>query len=294
MKHLIQILFFLIATAKAFSQEADLLSSLEPDKPVRTPVTNAFKSSRVINGHSIEFIGKGVIDFRILHRFGTVKQGLSDLFGLDDASMRIGLDYGLGKHVTIGVGRSTLNKELDGLIKVRVLQQSQGPASSFLSIVLVAGATINTLKNNDPNKKVDFASRVAYYYQAIFGRKFSERFSFQVSPTMLHRNIVAKEDENDIYAVGIGGRFKITKRIAFVIDYYQLINGFPEKENENPLSVGFDIETGGHVFQLHFSNATGMNERAFLTETTNKWGKGEVRFGFNLSRVFTLSKKHHQ
>ena len=136
-------------------------------------------------------------------------------------------------------------------------------------------------------------SRMSYYYQMILGRKFTSKFSLQFTPTLLHRNLVAANDENDIYAVGVGTRYKLSKRIAFVVDYFYLINGLPAEKNENPLSVGFDIETGGHVFQLHFSNAVGMNERAFLTETTGKWSKGEVRFGFNLSRVFTLSKHHN-
>jgi len=133
---------------------------------------------------------------------------------------------------------------------------------------------------------------MAFYNEVIIGRKFSEQFSLQVSPIFIHRNLVQlATEENNVYAIGVGGRFKLSKRIAFVADYHYIAKGLDKKIFKDPLSVGFDIETGGHVFQLHFSNATGMNEKAFITNTTSDWGKGEVRFGFNLSRVFTIAKK---
>ncbi|MEP6749335.1 MAG: DUF5777 family beta-barrel protein, partial [Bacteroidota bacterium] len=254
-------------------------------------VTNAFKSSRVINGHSMEMIGAGVLDFRILHRFGPVNQGVRQFFGLDQASFRMGFDYGISKNFTIGIGRSTINKDLDGFLKYRVLQQSKGPGSSPVSIVLVAGMSIQTYKNTDSSKELTLTSRTGYYYQVIVGRKLSQKFSLQLSPTLVHRNEVLPEDKNDIYAVGVGGRYKFSKRMALVVDYFYVTNGLPHSAGTNPLSVGIDIETGGHVFQLHFSNSSGMNERAFITETTNKWGKGDIQFGFNLSRVFNIKKK---
>lgn len=130
------------------------------------------------------------------------------------------------------------------------------------------------------------------YFQAVIGRKFSDRITLQVTPTMVHNNLVALQTQpNDVYAVGFGGRVKFSKRMAFTWDYFYLVNGIRKGVNYNPLSVGFDIETGGHVFQLHFSNSTGMNERAFITETNNSWGKGEIRFCFNLSRVFQIANK---
>lgn len=283
--------FFCTAIAVSAQDETSLLNELEQDKPKKEFVSNAFKSSRVINGHSMEFIGKGVLDFRILHRFGRVSQGVSQLFGLDQASMRMGFDYGLAKNLSIGIGRSTLKKEVDGFIKYRPVWQSKGPGAVPFSLVLVAGMSAHTLKNTDPSRKETFTTRSAYYYQAIVGRKFTERLSLQLSPTLVHRNIVEAADINDIYALGIGGRMKLTKRMALVADYFYAMNGFPGEKGINPLSVGIDIETGGHVFQLHFSNTAGMNERSFITETTERWGKGDLRFGFNLSRVFTLDKK---
>jgi hypothetical protein len=285
-------IIILLAVQQRLHAQDDLLKGVEDTTPHKQYVTNAFKSSRVINGQSMEFIGKGVLDVRILHRFGDISQGISQFYGLDQASMRLGFDYGLGKSLTIGVGRSTTEKELDGFIKYRPIWQATGPGGSPVSVVLVAGMTIQTYQNLDTSKTFTFSDRSAYYYQVIVGRKFTERITLQVSPTVVHRNEVAANDVNDIYAVGLGGRYKFTKHMALVVDYFYVANGLPHSTGTNPLSVGIDIETGGHVFQLHFSNTSGMNERAFITETTNKWGKGQIQFGFNLSRVFTVKKKH--
>jgi hypothetical protein len=274
-------------------QAQELLSMIDnKEEKKKEFVRNAFKSSRVINGHSMEFIGKGVLDVRILHRFGELNSGANNLFGLDEANMRLGFDYGLSDRLTVGVGRSTAGKELDGFLKFRPVWQSTGPGSFPFSIVLVTGITVGTIPWTDTTHTHTFNHRMAFYNEVIIGRKFSEQFSLQVSPIFIHRNLVAlATDENNVYAIGVGGRFKLSKRIAFVADYHYIARGLDKKIYKDPLSVGFDIETGGHVFQLHFSNATGMNEKAFITNTTGDWGKGEVRFGFNLSRVFTVSKK---
>lgn len=251
--------------------------------------TAAFKSTRVINGQSMELLGKGVLDVRILHRFGLLSNGADNFFGLDEASMRMGFDYGLTDNLTIGVGRSTLNKELDAFLKFRALRQADGGLP--FSVIWVSGVTLHTMKWADTSRKNYFSSRLAYYNQVIIGRKFSNAFSLQLSPIMVHRNLVTNaDDENNTWALGIGGRLKLTKRTAFVVDYHPILAG-REPGTKDPLSVGFDIETGGHVFQLHFSNSTGMNEKAFLTGTTDDFWKGDIRFGFNLSRVFQIRKK---
>jgi Membrane bound beta barrel domain (DUF5777) len=272
-------------------QAQDLLDLVGTDKPKREIVKNAFKSTRVINGHSIEFLSPGTMDLRILHRFGLLDQGAKNFYGLDQATMRLGFDFGILHNLMVGVGRSTYKKEIDGFIKFAPIMQSTGSHSFPLTISGVAGMTLNTLPYADTSITNFFTSRLAYYFQMSFGRKFSEAITLQFTPTMVHNNLVPFETQpNNVYSVGVGGRIKFTKRIAFTWDYFYLINGITEKVNYNPLALGIDIETGGHVFQLHFSNSTGMNERAFITETTNTWGKGEIRWGFNLSRVFQIKK----
>lgn len=288
-------LLALLLHPSLFAQDQDLLKLVSgDDKPQKERIKYAFKSPRVINSHSMEFLNPGTMDFRILHRFGQLDQGYKNFFGLDQASMRLGFDFGVFHNLMFGVGRSTYKKELDGYIKFAPMLQSTGPWSSPVTVALVAGMTLDGTPWADPDRKNFFTSRLAYYFQAIIGRKFSEAFTLQVMPTMVHRNIVPLEtDPNNVYAVGVGGRIKLSKRIAFTWDYTHVVTGMPDSGYYHPLSIGFDIETGGHVFQLHFSNATGMNERAFITETTGQWGKGEIRFGFNLSRVFQIRKQRH-
>jgi hypothetical protein len=285
--------------SSGYAQEKDLVKELGNEKPKKQYVYNAFKSTRVIMSQSMEMLKPGVLDFRILHRFGNVNRGLYEFFGLDQATFRLSFDYGITDDLSIGIGRSSHKKELDGFIKYRILHQSTGPGALPLSVVAVAGTTVNTLKWADTTRKNHFSSRLAYFGQLIVGRKFSEALTIQIMPTLVHRNLVfTNDDHNDVYAAGIGGRLKLTKYVSLNVDYYHVFNmdnyytsvrdKIPLK---NPLSIGFDIQTGGHVFQLHFTNAVGMNERVFLTETTNDWGKGDIQFGFNISRVFQIGKK---
>jgi hypothetical protein len=239
-------------------------------------------------------LGKGLLDLRILHRFGLLNSGIKNLFGLDQASFRLGFDYGITKNLTVGIGRSTLQKELDGLVKWRIIQQVRGYKAFPVSIIWVSGVTVNTASAPAGENSKSVSDRTGYYHELIVGRKFSEKFSFQLSPILVHRNRIpatSDAEKNEVFALGAGLRFKLSKRIAFIADYDYVLSGLDKNIYKNPLGIGFDIETGGHVFQLHFSNSTGLNENAFLTHSTNKWAKGEINFGFNLSRVFSI-KKH--
>lgn len=291
MKKLIFGLLLLSLVSDKLLAQDNLLSLIEKDSiGQKEHVTSAFKSTRVINGHSMELLARGVLDVRILHRFGEVSSGANNLFGLDQANMRFGFDYGILNNLTAGIGRSNVGKELDGFLKFRPVWQSKGRGAFPLSVILISGITLSTQPWSDTARKDYFSSRMGFYSEIIIGRKFSERFSFQLSPIFVHRNIVPlATDKNDVYALGIGTRIKLSKRMAFVADYHYIIQGLDKTIYKDPLSLGFDIETGGHVFQLHFSNSTGMNEKAFITGTTGNWAKGEIRFGFNLSRVFTIS-----
>ncbi|MFL5742627.1 MAG: DUF5777 family beta-barrel protein [Flavisolibacter sp.] len=279
-----------------FAQDEDLLKLAGNDKPKKEYVYGAFKSTRVIMSQSMEMLRPGVLDFRILHRFGLVSGGAYEFFGLDGgAAVRLGLDYGISNKISVGIGRSS-NKELDGFFKYRPIQQSTGPSSSPVSLVLVVGSTMSIKTFPENQGKYEFTDRLSYFYQAIVGRKFSKNFTLQIMPIFLHRNRVdTTGDHNDIFAPGIGGRIKVSKRVSLNADYYYVIH----KDNGlypyvtalyNPMSIGVDIETGGHVFQLHFTNSKGLNERYFLTDTEYSWTKGDIFLGFNISRAFQIKK----
>ncbi|HLG41447.1 MAG TPA: DUF5777 family beta-barrel protein [Chitinophagaceae bacterium] len=282
----------LLGCSSLYAQDEDLLKLVADDKPQKEIVKNAFKSPRIINGHSMEFLRPGTMDFRILHRFGQLDQGYKNFFGLDQASMRMGFDFGILKNLMVGVGRSTYKKELDAYFKYAPFLQSKGKASFPFTIAIVSGMTMDGMPWADPDRQNFFASRLGYYFQTIIGRMITEKLTLQLTPTLVHQNLVKlAADSNNIFALGMGGRFRLSRRISFTWDYYHVYNHLKDEDYQDPLSVGIDIETGGHIFQLHFSNSTGMNERAFITETTGKWDKMEIRFGFNLSRVFQLKKK---
>ncbi len=275
----------------------DLMAMLEQEvigdsKSKTTYATATFKTTRLINGHTVENVGKGVMDVKISHRFGKVNNGGYELFGLDNATMRMGIDYGITKFLMIGIGRSTYQKTYDAFFKLKLLRQSSGKRRMPFTVSYIPTIAYKTLRDNDTSRKNYLSSRLYYTHQLIIGRKFSEGTSFQLLPTYSHRNLVkfAKES-NELFAIGIGGRQKITKRLSLNAEYYYQLPDYKLTGTSNSLSVGVDIETGGHVFQLHFTNSQGMNERTFISETTGKWEKGDIYFGFNISRVFTIGKR---
>ena len=276
-----------------FAQD-DLMNIINQDSTKEINYTTAtFKSTRVMNGHSIERMVPGQLDVRISHRFGTLNSGGYNFFGLDQSNIHLGLEYGIFKWLMIGVGRSEFEKTYDGFAKFSILRQSSGAKVMPVSISVVTSIALKTLKFADQTRTNYFTSRLAYVTQILVARKINEAFSVQLTPSYLHRNLVATElDPNDIYALGAGARLKLSKRISLNGEYYYIANPktYMSQQIYNPLSLGFDIETGAHVFQLFFTNTLGMTEKQFIGATTGQWKKGDIHFGFNISRVFTLKK----
>jgi hypothetical protein len=282
----------LLAFSISVSAQDDLMKMLEEEtkedhKPDFTTAT--FKTTRIINGHSIENVAPGVLDLRISHRFGYINGGIYELFGLDQATMRLGLDYGVSKRWMIGIGRSTYQKQFDGFSKIKLLRQTQDHMP--VSVSVVSSLMYKSLKFEDPARENYLSSNLSYAGQFLVARKFSEGVSLQFMPTIIHYNLVKGANEsNDIFAIGAGGRVKISKRVSINAEYYYQLPQFQFQETRNAIAIGFDIETGGHVFQLNFTNSTGLTERSYISETTGKFFDGDIRFGFTISRVFTLVK----
>mgnify|MGYP002777116535 FL=1 len=293
------IIFFLpacaVITAKAQDIDLDKMLEEEQKKEKKNKVqytVATFKTTRLINGHSIENTAPGILDLKIQHRFGQLNAGLYELFGLDNASMRWGFDYGITPRLSVGFGRSTYQKQYDAFVKYKILRQSTGRVTMPLSMSFVGSAMIQTLKWTDPNRENYFSSRLYYAYQLLVARKFSENTSLQLMPTLVHHNLVPlASDPNDIIAIGVGGRQKISKRVSLNVEYYYQLPQFKLSNTTNSLSFGVDIETGGHVFQLHITNSPGMTERTFISENFGTWSNGDILFGFNISRVFSFKKK---
>lgn len=268
-------------------------------------VTGAFKATTVINLQSVEKKATGALEFRISHRFGPLNGGTYQIFGLDQATMRLSLEYGINRFLSAGFGRSNLEKTYDFYAKSVILPQQRGAKNIPFSLLYYFNMAINGLKWQDTSRMNYFSSRLSYVHQVIMGGKISKGLSLQLSPTVVHKNLVpTNRDQNDgglfglnnTYALGLGGRMKLTKSTALTGEYIYRI---PTKDRNAPtwspfynsLSLGVDIETGGHVFQLHLSNSAGMFDRAVITETGKKWGDGGIHFGFNITRDFQL-KRH--
>jgi hypothetical protein len=284
--------FFLCSCNLTFAQGLlDELDEIAPTDQETDYTTATFKTSRIVNGQSIENIAQNNLLFVIAHRFGPVSNGIYDLFGLDQASMRMGLEYGLTSWLTVSVGRSTFQKTYDGFVKAKLLRQSTGKVNMPVSVSYFGSTAINSLRWTNPDRINYFTSRLSYAHQLLIARKFNSSISLQLSPTVIHKNLVpTTDDQNTSYAMGVGGRFKLTQRVSFNSEYFYLLPGKTADDNHDSFSLGFDIETGGHVFQLHVTNSLGMFERAFVTETQGSWQNGQILFGFNLTRTFNFNK----
>ena len=267
---------------------SSLLSLIESDDEINY-TKYSFKTNRIINLHSLENTAAGVMDFKISHRFATIDEGIYNLFGIDQATIRIGFDFGLTDQLSVGVNRNSVRKAYDGFVKYKFLRQSTGKRNMPISVAIILGTAVETQKPDDPTRENYFSSRLFYTSQLLIGSKLNDYITLELAPSYVHRNLVKTTDEkNDVFALGIGGRVRLMRRMTFNAEYVYVLPNQLAPNFKNSLSVGLDIETGGHVFQLHFTNSTSMSEYGFITQTENNWGKNAVRFGFNVSRVFTL------
>lgn len=295
MYKLLSILIISITLADSVhAQDNQLLNMLNDSMAThkgKTYVTGTFKAEHIINTQTVEGPANGNLNFVIQHRFGTLNSGSYNFFGLDNATLRLGLDYGLTDDLSVGIGRSSYLKTFDGYLKYKVLKQTEGPQMPLTVDIL--GTITNYTQNVQGKPYLNGKYRTAYAAELLLARKISSSLSLQITPTYLHYNLVPTvDDKNDVFALGLGGRMKITKRMSINAEYDILPkNQVVSTTVHNSFSLGWDIETGGHVFQLVFTNSQSMLATQYLTQTTGTWGNGDIYFGFNISRNFNLKKK---
>ncbi len=294
-KRSLAILCLILSSYSGMTQQVDLFkmqdsTSAANDKNKTERISNTFYSTRVVTAQTVEITGKGSMDFRVNHRFAPLNLGFYDLFGLDFVSARIGFDFGIAKNLMVGIGRTGTNKETDGFIKYRLLQQSSGTSNIPVSVSILGSMMYRNIKM-DPALKVTTSDRMYYAAQLMIARKLNEHTSIQVSPTYVHYNRIINltGGAKDLFSIGLLARQRISRKVSINAEYFIQTKKFDG--TYNPLSIGVDINTGGHVFQLHFTNSTGMNEHTFIHETFGSWGKGDIRYGFNISRIFRIGGK---
>lgn len=275
-----------LPTARAQDSLFSMLDTAGADRYDKVIAT--FKATRIINGQSIEGAGAGELQLVISHRFGQLNNGVQTFFGLDDANTMLSLEYGISDRLQVALQRSSFNKMVDGFVKYRFLDQTADDRVP-LSAALFLEATVNTTATGEEALvRPDFKHRWAYVTQVMLARKFGEAFSLQLTPTLLHRNMVPLNDDPvNLPALGAGARYKLSERISLNAEYFYRFRE-DASTSFDPFALGLDIETGGHVFQLHVTNARQMTERGFLTETNGDFFNGDLHFGFNISRVFQL------
>ena len=288
------VLFFIFSAVQVQAQDIDPMSLLQglAEAPKDEPVIATFKATRLINQQTIEVGGTRSLDFRIHHHFGPFNSGAYDFWGIDGgASIRLGLEYSYNGRLQFGLGRTSYEKQIDGFLKYRLLRQSKS-GSMPISVTLFSGAYrngVNGLKISGVDKFNYASDRLSFVQQIIIARKIDEKLSIQITPTMVHYNLVENlADNNDAYFLGIAGRYKISNRTAITYEYGAKLLNYSESKYYDSMGIGLDIETGGHVFQMFLTNSFGMTENQTFARTNSSWADRGFRLGFNVSRMFTL------
>lgn len=272
----------ILASGFAYAQE-DLLKDIDTLQTNNTEISPpAFKALQIVTGQSTKLSAKNEWYIVVAHRFGDVSKGFKDFFGLDDASTKLGVIYGITDNISVSLSRETNLKTFEGGVKYKLLKQSESFPVDVVGYNVLA---LNTDLSKDNYPGLQFGDRLSYLTQALISRRFSDKFSLQLTPSYVHKNLYEPliEDKNQ-FLTGLGGRYKISKRISINAEYF--VNYDSHSFYKNPLSLGMDIETGGHVFQLLFTNSQLNSDIGYLTNAAGKWEKGQIFFGFNLYRVF--------
>ena len=275
---------FLICTLIVFSQD-ELLSEIDTVIEEPTYASAVFKGLKVINFESTKLVAKKGFNFIVSHRFGTVKNGFQNLFGLDEAVTHLNFVYGLSDNINISASRSSNQKIYEVATKFRLVNQLAGKIP--FTVVGYTSVLANTSLDTDNLPKLEFKHRLSYVAQLLVSRKMNNNLSLILSPTFFHDNYLTDDfQENSQYGVGFGGRYKLGKRWSLNTEYGMHLNRSENSLYKNPFSIGVDLETGGHVFQLLFTNSQSMNTNGVFGTSTGEWGESDVYFGFNLARSF--------
>lgn len=301
----------LLFSSYIFSQDLlSMVDSVQPQTKTHDKVFATFKALKLINAQTIETTKKNHLDFRIAHRFGDIATNGAGhtLYGWDAiADVRFSFDFGITDKIMIGAARNKRNENIDGTFKWRFLEQTSDDHVP-LSVALYENAAFTPMDktafySGTIGVKVNTMHRLSYTSQVIIARKFNRAFSFELLPTYQHRNFVkafinpgnGAEEMNDLFALGAAVRIKLNNRFAIVADYFYNFSHFRMNNTPYPyynvFAIGFEWDTGGHIFHIDFSNAPGIIENDFLVSNPSAWSKGAFKFGFNISRVFSLKKK---
>lgn len=311
MRIIFTLLSFLIFFSLTVFAQDDLMKMLEQqnDKPKNEPIIATFKTTRIVNAQTTECVKKNTLDTRITHRFGNVGAasggGYNSFYGMDNVvNVRIAFEYGILDNLMIGIGRSKTMGHIDGLIKWRFITQTTNNKIP-LSMAVYLNTAFSPVKReifyaDVPNFENNNLHRFSYTAQLIVARRFGDIGSLEILPTYVHRNYVktyvnpdnGSTDSNGLFSIGVAARIKLTKRSNILAEYFYTFSEFrqnnPTRPYYQPISIGYEIDTGGHIFHVNFSNAVGIIENDFIPSSPDTWNMGGFKLGFNISRVFNF------
>lgn len=290
-QRLIPSLLLLIMISGSVIAQNELLEELAQSDKSDDYALQTFKSTRIVNGQSVETKGKGELEFIFSHRFGRVNSGSYNFWGLDDAFVRLGLEYGITDRLGVSIGRTSVDKTFDGFLRYKLARQRQGGGFPLTVTTIGTGYVLTSPRAKD-NPQISMNDRLAYSLSVLLARRVNSTLSVQLTPVFVHRNTVnAATENNDDFSLGAGGRCKVTRSVSLTAEYYYRLNPNQNSVNYDAIGFGVDIETGGHVFQLVFTNSLGMFDRAIVAETGGDFFDGDIHFGFNITRSFQLSRR---
>ena len=284
--------FLLFLSSSICLAQEDLLKELEQsDTAAREFVIATFKGSRLVNGQSVETRHKRELEFIFSHRFGPMNGGLYEMFGLDQAYVRLGLEYGITDRLGVGIGRNSVDKTMDTYLRYKVLRQEKGGMP--VTVTAFGDFAIKTSpKKEDATFDITLQDRISYTGQLLIARKITPALSLQLMPSIVHKNLIDPNiEKGNQFAMGFGGRLKVSRSVSLNFEYYYRFDVPDANPYHNALGFGVDIETGGHVFQLVITNTQGLTERAFITETGGDFFDGGIHLGFNITRAFQFKPK---
>jgi hypothetical protein len=299
MKKILVFNFIACFSTFAFSQDTTVVYEeiLDADVAEATPI-ETFYSTRIVNGHSVETLKKGTLEFRVEHKFGDLagtNGGINTLYGLDNATdIRIAFEYGITDKFMVGLGRCRgtslpYHSLLDGFVKYRLLRQEKGkmPVSvALIGSLFYSYMPASTLVSDVAHFPKQ-SHRFAYSSQLNIARKFGKRWGLALMPTYVHRNYVAADDVNELFSLGTAINFTINSKISLALEYYNNFQKEDTRENyHNSLSIAIDWVTFGHNFKVFLTNAAGFGEVQFIPYTNTDWAKGQFRLGFCIARKY--------
>ncbi|WP_298540155.1 DUF5777 family beta-barrel protein [uncultured Aquimarina sp.] len=293
------LLYLLLLIGFSMSMNAqDLLDKLEKEYP-NTPQYEiaTFKGTRISLGHSIENRRKGVLEVKAMNLFWNIPNRPSQSFVADKWTARIALEYGISDRLTFGAGGSTLDGIFDGFLKYNLIRQRKDAKGAPISITLFQNGSYRSMTSglhSNINLSDDFMDRTAFTSQILIARKFTPQFSLQVSPTFIHRSSSAfDEDPNNHFALGIGARYKVGGHISIVSEYYYQANPLKSIDTYDAFVLGVNWEMSDLMLQFQMTNARGMVEDTFITQTPNNFNlsDGNFVFGFNATFVLHFNQK---